>query len=162
MTLGILAATLPGRPPFQYAFTPSDVVWLGRLLASDVGRRYGHRRALVWRAFARFANSGGGTSFTEFLQRAVPSLPREPWNQLPQGARRLAFAAATGALRRRSLNPTVYVVPRGYAGSQPYAYPSAPYGWQGEEEMEGPSTDTPATDAGGTASTATAGAPAMA
>src|SRR5687767_1868801 len=111
MTLGILIAAPGGRAGFQYAFTPADVVWLGRLLAVAAGGPYRSRlRAILWRALARFAASGRrGLPLAAFIQQLEPSLPRLPWAQLPLEVRRLALAAGRGHLRRRHPNAPVQV-----------------------------------------------------
>ena len=87
-----------GRPRvrFRYAFTPADVVWLGRLLAvASSGPYRGRVRAILWRALARFASSQRpGLSLAAFIQHLEPSLPRVPWGQLPPDC------AATRAGRR--------------------------------------------------------------
>ena len=140
MTLGILVVAPYGRVQFRYAFTPADVVWLGRLLAAASSGRYPVRpRALLWKALTRFGASGrNGLSLAAFIQRLEPSLPRVPWGQLAPAVRQLAFAAGTGALRRRNPNAPVSVMPRGgAAGPGGYGYGRSPAagGWAGESEQ---------------------------
>jgi hypothetical protein len=123
----------------QYAFTPADVVWLARLLtAASSGPYRGRRRAILWRALARFASSRRpGLSLAAFIQQLEPSLPRAPWGQLPGRARALALAAARGQLRRRHPNASVHVMPAGGYGSPGFGYGAhRSHGWSGESEFE--------------------------
>jgi hypothetical protein len=137
MTLGIIVAAPRGRARFQYAFTPADVVWLGRLLAVAASGPYRSRlRAILWRALARFASSERpGLSLAAFIQRLEPSLPRVPWAQLPPRARLLALAAGRGHLRRRHPNAPVQVMPRGGFAPAGYGSGAPSYGWSGESEL---------------------------
>jgi hypothetical protein len=154
MRPGILVARPPGRAVFRYAFTPTDAVWLARLVAGAGAQYRGRRQALLWSVLARFALYGrGAVSLSDFVRRLAPSLPRAPWQQLPRGARRLALAAFTGTLPGGDASGVVRVVPRGYAPGQtsPYTYGSGmygqgsgygqsggQYGWSGEMEFEEP------------------------
>lgn len=155
MRPGILVARPPGRAVFRYVFTPTDAVWLGRLLAGAGAQYRGRRQSLLWSVLARFALYGrGAVSLSDFVRRFAPSLPRVPWQQLPRGARRLALAAFTGTLPGGDPSGVVRVVPRGYAPGQgsPYTYGSrmygqgttgygqggGQYGWSGEMEFEEP------------------------
>jgi hypothetical protein len=97
---------LPGRPPYRYAFTPGDAVWLARFVAAIEGRVNARGPAPVWRLFERYASTamqrGGQDSFRIFVQQLFPSLQRTPWRQLPVHARRRAFNAVMGRSRRGS------------------------------------------------------------
>ena len=140
MTLGILVVAPYGRVQFRYAFTPADVVWLGRLLAAASNGQYPVRpRALLWKALTRFGASGrSAQSLAAFIQRLEPSLPRVPWGQLPPAVRQLALSAGTGALRRRNPNAPISVMPRGGAavpGGYGYGGQPSARGWAGEAEL---------------------------
>lgn len=53
---GILTATVPGRSPFKYVFTPEDTLWTARFIKGEAGGRDDRdNRAVIWAMFNRYA-----------------------------------------------------------------------------------------------------------
>lgn len=163
MRFGILMGAPPGRAPVRYRFSGRDTLWLARYLAAAGARAPGQRRQLAWRAIQYFVDAGGRhgyTTFSDFIQRRAPSIPRAPWQTLPPRARAVALAATTGRLAPPPGNQRVFVKPAGVTRG---AYAPAPPRWgQSEyeyEDYEAAPGDTPPPNAGDTTPPPQSGTP---
>jgi hypothetical protein len=138
MRFGILIAAPPGRAPLRYRFNAQDALWLGRYLAAAGPRARGRRRQVAWQAIQRFAESGGASTFSEFVQRRAPSIPRAPWQTLSPRTRALALATTTGRLAPPVGGPRLFVKPAGVSHGA-YAPPGPRWGqraYESEYEYE--------------------------
>jgi murein DD-endopeptidase MepM/ murein hydrolase activator NlpD len=123
---GTVTFTAPGQRPFQYPFTPDDVVWTARLLQGEAGGEDNLKNvAVVWALVNRFTIFHGSLpdkTFADFIRRYSTVL--QPYLKNPN-----AIARAINTSKRNPNNPALkwVTIPPGTFVSKGKTHPRGQY-----------------------------------